>query len=138
MQYWLIKSEPFKYSWDQFVKDKRTHWNGVRNYQAANNLKAMKVGDRAFFYHSNEGLDIVGIAEVVKTAYPDPSDETGKFVMVDVKPVQAAQTPLTLAAIKADPKLAEMQLIKQSRLSVSAVTAAEAKHIAKLTGLKIN
>lgn len=136
MQYWLIKSEPFKYSWSQFEKDKRTHWDGVRNYQAANNLRAMKVGDRAFFYHSNEGMEIVGMAEIVRTAYPDPSDETGKFVMVDVKPLQAVKTPLTLAAIKADPKLQEMQLVRQSRLSVAGVTATEAKHICKLTGLK--
>ena len=136
MNYWLIKSEPVKYSWDQFVRDKKTYWNGVRNHQAANNLKAMKVGDRAFFYHSNEGMEIVGLAEVTRTAYPDPGDEMGKFVMVDVKPIEAATTPLTLAAIKADPKLKEMQLVRQSRLSVCAVTAAEAKQIGKLTGLK--
>ena len=138
MKYWLIKSEPSVYSWDQFVRDKKTHWNGVCNHQAANNLKAMQVGDRAFFYHSNEGLEIVGLAEVTRTAYPDPSDATGKFVMVDVKPLTPAQTPLTLAAIKAHATLQDMQLVKQSRLSVSAVTTAEARQIAKLTGLKID
>ena len=88
MKYWLIKSEPSVYSWDQFEKDGKTNWNGVRNYQAANNMKAMKKGDQAFFYHSNDGKEIVGIAEIVKEAYPDPTDATGKFVMVDVKPVR--------------------------------------------------
>lgn len=134
--YWLMKSEPFKYSWQQLLRDKRTHWDGVRNHQAANNLKAMQLGDRAFFYHSNEGMEIVGLAEIARTAYPDPSDETGKFVMVDIKPVTSAAAPLTLAAIKADPKLAEMQLLRQSRLSVSSVTAAEFKHICKRLGIK--
>jgi len=89
MNYWLMKSEPSVYGWDNLVKDKRTSWSGVRNYQASNNLKAMKIGDRAFFYHSNEGLAVVGIMEVVKTYYPDPSDKTQRFGMVDVKPVQA-------------------------------------------------
>ena len=136
MNYWLLKSEPFKYSWQQLQKDKRTHWDGVRNHQAANNMKAMAVGDRAFFYHSNEGMEIVGIAEIARTAYPDPSDATGKFVMVDVKPIEPVKTPLSLAAIKADPKLAEMQFVRQGRLSVSAVTPAEYKHICKLLGVK--
>lgn len=134
MAYWLMKSEPFKYSFQQLLKDKKTSWDGVRNHQAANHLRAMKIGDIGFFYHSNEGVEIVGTVEIIRTAYPDPSDETGKFVMVDVKPLQAAKTPLTLAAIKADPLLQNMQMIKQSRLSVSAVTAAEAKKILKLIG----
>lgn len=135
--YFLIKSEPFKYSWQQLLQDKRTHWNGVRNHLAASNLKAMKVGDRAFFYHSNEGKEIVGLCEIVREAYPDPSDTTGKFVMVDVAPLQSAKTPLPLAAIKADPNLQEMQLVRLSRLSVAQVTTAEARHIAKLAGFKL-
>jgi predicted RNA-binding protein with PUA-like domain len=136
MAYWLMKSEPSAYSWQQFVKDKRTNWSGVRNFQAAANLKAMKVGDRAFFYHSNEGLDVVGIAEIVKTAYPDPSDKTGKFVQVDIVPVMPLKEPVTLAAIKAEPKLQELKLVKQSRLSVSPVGAEEWKTICKMGGVK--
>lgn len=132
MRYWLLKSEPSAYSWDQLVRDGGTHWNGVRNYQAANNLKAMARGDRAFFYHSNEGLAIVGIAEIVKEAYPDPGDKTGRFVMVDVKPVQRVTRPVTLAAIKAEPKLADFALVRQSRLSVVPVTAAEWRLICKM------
>lgn len=135
MAYWLVKSEPSAYSWAQLVKDKRTHWSGVRNYQAANNLKAMKVGERVFFYHSNEGLAIVGIAEVAKTYYPDPSDETGRFGMVDLKPVAAFKTPVTLAAIKADPSLSEIALIRQSRLSVMPIAAAAWSRICKMGGV---
>ena len=134
MAYWLMKSEPSAYSWERFVKDGRTNWNGVRNYQAANNLKAMKPGDRAFFYHSNEGLAVVGIMEIVKAAYPDPGDATGRFVMVDVKPVAAMKTPVTLAAIKAEPKLQDLALVRQSRLSVSPVSAADWKLICKMGG----
>src|SRR5690349_24657279 len=114
MAHWLIKSEPSTYSWDQFVKDKRTSWTGVRNFQAAANLKAMKVGDRCFFYHSGEGKEIVGIAEVVKAAYPDPTDKDGKGVTVDVKPVGPVKQAVTLAAIKADPKFKEFKLVHQS------------------------
>jgi predicted RNA-binding protein with PUA-like domain len=136
MAYWLMKSEPSAYSWERFVKDGRTNWNGVRNYQAANNLKAMKPGDRAFFYHSNEGLAVVGIMEIVKAAYPDPGDATGRFVMVDVKPVAAMKTPVTLAAIKAEPKLQDLALVRQSRLSVSPVSAADWKLICKMGGAK--
>lgn len=135
MAYWLIKSEPEVWSWDQQVKKGTTGWDGVRNHQAANNMKAMKVGDQAFFYHSNEGREIVGIATIAKTAYPDPSDETGKFVMVDVKADKPLKKPVTLAQIKADPKLASMALIRQSRLSVCAVSEAEWAHICKLGGL---
>jgi predicted RNA-binding protein with PUA-like domain len=132
MNYWLMKSEPSAYSWQQMVKDKITSWSGVRNHQAANNLKAIKKGDRAFFYHSNEGKEIVGIVEVVKEAYPDPSDKTGKFVMVDVKPVEPLKKPVTLADIKAHPVLKSMALAKQSRLSVSPVTAEEWKLVTKV------
>ncbi|HUK08444.1 MAG TPA: EVE domain-containing protein [Stellaceae bacterium] len=136
MQYWLIKSEPSSYSWDQLVKDRRTQWSGVRNFQAANNLRAMKKGDRAFFYHSNEGLAIVGVAEVVKEAYPDPGDKSGKFVMVDVVPLEAVKRPVTLAEIKQTPALKDMKLVRMSRLSVSPVTAEEWRTIAKLAGIK--
>ncbi|TDQ83982.1 putative RNA-binding protein with PUA-like domain [Dongia mobilis] len=136
MNYWLVKSEPFKYSWDQLLKDGRTFWNGVRNYQAANNLKAMKKGDPVFFYHSNEGLEIVGIAEVVKEYYPDHTDESGRFGMVDLKPARPLKTPVTLATIKADPALGDIALIRQSRLSVMPITPAQWKHICKLGGVK--
>jgi predicted RNA-binding protein with PUA-like domain len=118
MAHWLMKSEPFKYSWDDLVKDGRTHWNGVRNHQAALYLKAMAIGDEVFFYHSNEGLAVVGIARVVKLAYPDPSDEKGRFVMVDIEPVRAVKSPVTLAAMKAEPRLEGMKMFQQFRLSV--------------------
>lgn len=136
MAYWLMKSEPSAYSWEQLVKDGKTNWSGVRNFQAAINLKAMKPGDRAFFYHSNEGLAIVGIMEIVKAAYPDPTDKAGRFVMVDVKPLMPVKTPVTLAAIKAEPKLQEMKLVRQGRLSVSPVSAEEWKLICKMGGVK--
>jgi len=136
MQYWLIKSEPSSYSWDQLVKDRRTQWSGVRNFQAANNLRAMKKSDRVYFYHSNEGLAIVGVAEVVKEAYPDPGDKSGKFVMVDVVPLEAVKRPVTLAEIKQTPQLKDMKLVRMSRLSVSPVTAEEWRTIAKLAGIK--
>lgn len=131
-KFWLLKSEPVKYPWPRMIKDKRTHWDGVRNHQAAANLKAMRVGEQAFFYHSNEGKEIVGIVEIVKTAYPDPSDESGKFVMVDVAPVETLKTPVTLAVIKAHPLLANMALVRQSRLSVCPVTPPEWAEILKL------
>ncbi|WP_421995037.1 EVE domain-containing protein [Reyranella sp.] len=136
MAHWLIKSEPSAYSWDQFVKDKKTSWTGVRNAQAAANLKAMKVGDRCFFYHSNEGKEIVGIAEVVRTAYPDPTDKDGKSVTVDVKPVGPVKTPVTLAAIKANPAFKDLGLVRQSRLSVSPVGDAHWKLLTKMAGAK--
>lgn len=135
MAYWLMKSEPSSYSWDQLVRDGRTNWNGVRNHLAASHLKAMKKGERAFFYHSNEGLAVVGIVEISKEYYPDPTDATGKFGMVDVKPVMKLKTPVTLAAIKAEPKLAELQLVRQGRLSVSSVDAASWKLICKMGGV---
>ena len=135
MRYWLLKSEPMKYSWDRLVTDGRTHWDGVRNYQAANNLKAMKRGDRAFFYHSNEGLAIVGVVEIAKEAYPDPGDATGRFVMVDVKPLHPVKTPVTLAAIKAEPRLKDFALVRQSRLSVVPVAEAEWRIICKMAGV---
>jgi predicted RNA-binding protein with PUA-like domain len=136
MAYWLIKSEPSTYSWDQFLEDKRTSWTGVRNFQAAANLKAMKAGDRCFFYHSGEGKEIVGIAEVVKTAYPDPTDKEGKAVTVDVKAVEPVKQPVTLAAIKADPKFKEFKLVRQSRLSVVPVSDEHWKLLTKMSGGK--
>ena len=136
MQFWLMKSEPDVYPWSRLVADGRGHWDGVRNHQAARNLRSMKVGDRAFFYHSNIGKEIVGIMEVARTWYPDHTDPTGKWGMVDVVPLAAARTPLSLADIKADPALAGMALLRQSRLSVGPVTAAEWKHICARIGAK--
>jgi predicted RNA-binding protein with PUA-like domain len=136
MQYWLMKSEPSAYSWDQLVKDGKTFWSGVRNYQASNNLKAMKKGDRAFFYHSNEGLAVVGICEIAKEYYPDHTDKAGKFGMVDVTPVLPLKQPVTMAEIKATPELKDMVLVKNSRLSVQPVTAAEWKAVCKMGGVK--
>lgn len=136
MNYWLVKSEPFKYSWDQFVKDGKTHWDGVRNYAARNNLKAMAKGDHVFFYHSNEGLAIVGIAEVVKTAYQDPTTDDPNWVVVDLKPYKALPTPVTLETIKADPAFADMDLVRLSRLSVGTVKPDVYKKILKMGGVK--
>ena len=136
MAHWLLKSEPFKYSWEKLVREKRTHWDGVRNFQAAANLRAMKKGDRAFFYHSNEGLEIVGICEIAKPAYQDPADETGKFVMVDVVPVAPVPRPVTLQAIKADPRLKDFALVRQSRLSVVPVSDDEWKLLCEMGGVR--
>lgn len=136
MRYWLLKSEPFKYSWEQLVRDGRTHWDGVRNHQAANNLRAMRNGDRAFFYHSNEGLAVVGVAEIVREAYPDPSDESGRFVMVDVRPVRPVERPVTLQQIKAEPRLADLALVRQSRLSVVPVAPSEWSVICEMAGIE--
>lgn len=129
---WLIKSEPSSYSWDRLVKDGHTVWDGVRNYTARNNLRAMKLGDEAFFYHSNEGLEIVGIAQVIKTAYPDPSAEGDTWSVVEIAPLRKLKVPVTLAQVKAHKRLADMQLVKLSRLSVSAVTEQEWKVILEL------
>lgn len=125
MAYWLVKSEPFKYSWDQFVADKKTFWDGVRNYAARNNLKAMKKGEEIFFYHSNEGLEIVGIAKVVKEFYQDPTTEEDAWVVVDLAPVRKLKKPVTLAQIKATKSLANMAILKLGRLSVTPVTPEE-------------
>ena len=125
MNYWLVKSEPFKYSWDQFVRDKSTFWDGVRNYQARNNLRAMKKDDPVLFYHSNEELAVVGIAKVVKESYQDPTTEDPQWVVVDLAPVEALKTPVTLSAMKQETRLANLALIKQGRLSVCPVTKEE-------------
>jgi predicted RNA-binding protein with PUA-like domain len=125
MAHWLIKSEPIKYSWDKFVEDKQTFWDGVRNYTARNNLKAMQKGDEVFFYHSNEGLEIVGIAKVVKEAYQDPTTDDTNWVVVDLKPVKKLKKPVTLATIKADERLKNIALVKLGRLSVCPITDEE-------------
>ncbi|MEI5985593.1 MULTISPECIES: EVE domain-containing protein [Sphingobacterium] len=118
MNYFLVKSEPFKYSWEQFNKDGETFWDGVRNYQARNNLKAMKKGDLVLFYHSNEGKEIVGMAKVVKEFYQDPTTEDERWVVVDLAPVETFKVPVTLETIKADPQLQDIALVRQGRLSV--------------------
>ena len=132
MNYWLVKSEPFKYSWDDFVKDGRTYWEGVRNYQARNNLKAMKKGDSVLYYHSNEGLEVVGIAEVVKEFYQDPTTDDDRWVVVDLKPVKALKNPIPLSEIKKEKRLQNISLIKQSRLSVMPVKKKEYELIVKM------
>lgn len=134
MPHWLIKSEPFKYSWDQLVKDKQTFWDGVRNYAARNNLKSMKKGDELFFYHSNEGLEIVGIVKVVKEAYQDPTTTETAWVVVDIKPVRKLKNPVTLAQLKADKRLKNMDIIRLSRLSVGQVTDEEWAIVLELAG----
>jgi len=139
MAYWLIKSEPDSWSWDEQVKAgaKGTPWTGVRNHTAKQNLQKMKKGDRAFFYHSNVGKEIVGIAEVTREAHPDPTAKSGEpWVVVDVKALEPLRQPVTLDAIKAEPTLKDMALIKQSRLSVQPVTAAEWKTVCSMGGLK--
>ena len=136
MNYWLIKSEPFKYSWDQLVNEKKTYWDGVRNYLARNYLKAMKKGDKIFFYHSNEGLEIVGIAKVVKEYYQDPTTPEPAWVVVDIAPVKKLKKPITLTQIKAEKDLQEMSLIKSMRLSVQPVREEEWNKILEMAGEK--
>ncbi len=136
MAYWLIKSEPFKYSWDQFVADKETFWDGVRNYAARNNLRAMKKGDKALFYHSNEGLEMVGIAKVVKEAYQDPTTPENAWVAVDFAPVKKLKKPVALAQVKTEKRLANMALIRLGRLSVQPVTDEEWDVVMELAGEK--
>jgi predicted RNA-binding protein with PUA-like domain len=122
VNHWLLKSEPFKYSWEQFEKDQQTFWDGVRNFQARNNLRDMKKGDWCLFYHSNEGKEVVGIAEVVKEAYQDPTSDSNQWVVVDVKPIKKFKKTVGLAQMKGDERLLDMGLIKQPRLSVIALT----------------
>lgn len=125
MKYWLVKSEPFKYSWADFLKDGWTYWDGVRNYQARNNLKVMKMGDLVLYYHSDEGLEVVGVAEVIREAYQDPTSEDENWVVVDLKPKETLKKPVSLIEIKKDKRLKDIALIKQSRLSVLPVTKEE-------------
>ena len=120
--YWLVKSEPAKYSWDEFVRDGSTYWDGVRNPEARNNLVAMKIGDLALYYHSNEGKEVVGIARVTRESYPDPTTDDPRWVVVDVEPVRALEVPVSLQEIKAEPALSELALVRRSRLSVSPVS----------------
>ena len=136
MAYWLLKSEPSSYSWKQMAKDGRTFWSGVRNHQAANNMKAMKKGDRAFFYHSGDEKAVVGTVEIIKEYYPDHTDDTGKFGMVDVQAGTALQTPVTLAAIKAEPKLKNLLLIRHTRLSVVPIDEPSWRLICTMGGVK--
>ena len=136
MSYWLIKSEPSKYSWEQFEKDGKTFWDGVRNYAARNNLKAMKKGDEVLFYHSNEGLEIVGIAAVVKEHYQDPTTDEAAWVVVDFKPLKKLKKPVPLTEMKKDKRLANMDLIRLGRLSVQAVKESEWKVIMEMAGEK--
>jgi predicted RNA-binding protein with PUA-like domain len=137
MNYWLFKSEPSTWSWQQQVKAgaKGTFWNGVRNHLAKQQMMAMRVGDRGFFYHSNEGKEIVGIVEVIRDYYPDHTDETGKFGMVDLRAVQPLKKPVTLADVKAEHSLAKMSLVTSARLSVQPVTAAQWALICKMGGI---
>ncbi|MGC8532501.1 MAG: EVE domain-containing protein [Acidiphilium sp.] len=137
MHYWLVKSEPDAFSWAQQVANGVEPWTGVRNHSAKLNLKAMRVGDRAFFYHSNIGREIVGIVRVVREAYPDPTAESGDWVAVDMRAECAVPKPITLAQIKADPGLQDMALIRQSRLSVCPVTEAQWRHLCALGGVTI-
>lgn len=134
MAYWLLKSEPDAYSWDDLVRDGETTWDGVRNHQASNNLKAMQVGDEAFYYHSNIGKEVVGVVRIVKTAYPDPTDDTGRWVAVTVAPVAPVRESVTLAQMKAEPRLEELALIRQSRLSVVPVSSEHWKIILEMAG----
>jgi predicted RNA-binding protein with PUA-like domain len=135
MKHWLVKQEPDAYSWDQFVHDKGTSWTGVRNFQARNNLRAMKKGDEVFYYHSVTGKSVVGTARVVREAYADPTAEDGDWSCVDLIPRQAFRTPVTLEEIKAEPALRDIALLRQSRLSVMPLTSAEAEVLCRLGGL---
>ncbi|MDB5115817.1 MAG: hypothetical protein JWQ79_1309 [Mucilaginibacter sp.] len=132
MNHWLVKSEPHKYSWEKFNKDGRTFWDGVRNYQARNNLREMKEGDLVLFYHSNEGKEVVGIAKVVKEFYQDPTTDDKNWVVVDLAPVESLKKPVTLEQIKADDQLKDIHLVKQGRLSVMGLKREEFDHILAL------
>lgn len=132
MNHWLVKSEPFKYSWEKFNQDGHTFWDGVRNFQARNNLKAMQEGDLVLFYHSNEGKEIVGIAKVVKEAYQDPTTDDKNWVVVDLAPLETLKRPVTLEEIKGDSRLKEIGLIKQGRLSVMSLKVEEFDRILEL------
>jgi len=138
MAYWLLKTEPDEYSWGDLKKKgaKGDAWTGVRNFTAGNHLKAMKKGDRVFIYHTGDEKQVVGVAEVIRESYPDPTDEKGVFLSVDVKTLDALPKPVTLAAVKADKKLADMALVKYGRLSVQPVTDAEWKAVSRMGGLK--
>jgi predicted RNA-binding protein with PUA-like domain len=133
MNHFLVKSEPHAYSWEQFLKDKKTFWDGVRNYQARNNLKEMKVGDLVLFYHSNVGKEVVGVARVIKEYYQDPTTDDGRWVAVDLEPVETLKKPVTLAQVKADEYLQDISLVRQGRLSVMPLKAEEFDRILELS-----
>jgi predicted RNA-binding protein with PUA-like domain len=135
MNYWLMKTEPSAYSWSKLVADGLGHWDGVRNHQAAKNLRTMKRGDHAFFYHSSEGKEIVGVMEIAREHYPDATEPTGTWCMVDVKPLAPAKTPVTLAAVRAEPRLKNMILVRNSRLSVQPVTPQEWAIVCRMAGI---
>jgi len=135
--HWLVKSEPFKYSWDTFKADKKAIWDGVRNFEARNNLRAMKKGDLVFFYHSNEGKEIVGIASVSKEAYADPTATEGDWSVVEITPKKALSEPVTLATVKANKKLVDFALVRKSRISVIPVTPAEFARVLELGKTKL-
>jgi len=137
MAYWLVKSEPESYSWESLVRDKRTAWTGVRNFQARNNLRAMKPGDLVLLYHSVTGKEVVGIARVEKAAYPDPTAKEGDWSCVDLSPVKPLAKPVTLADIKADGELREIALLRQSRISVTPVTPAQFKRLLEMASTKL-
>ena len=136
--FWIIKQEPSQYNWKQFEKDRETYWDGVRNYQARNNLKKMKKGDNLLFYHSVVGKEIVGIAEVTRESYPDPTTDDERWVVVDLKPIKPFKVPVTLEEIKAHKELSEIALIKQARLSVMPITKKEFQILLKLGKTKLN
>jgi predicted RNA-binding protein with PUA-like domain len=136
MKHWMVKQEPDSYPWEQFVRDKGTAWTGVRNFQARNNLRAMKKGDEVFYYHSVTGKAVVGVARVAREAYPDPTAKEGDWSCVDLVPLKACRTPVTLEAIKAESRLSVLPLLRQSRLSVMPVAAAEAAVLKKSGGLR--
>ena len=137
MAYWLVKSEPLVYSWDKFVKDKQTFWSGVRNYSARINLRAMQKGDKVLYYHSNEGVEIIGIAKVIKESYQDPTTDDERWVAIDLKPIRKLKKPVTLAQVKADKRLENMALVRLSRLSVQPVNDEEWNVVMELAGEKL-
>jgi len=137
MAYWLVKSEPLVYSWDKFVKDKQTFWSGVRNYSARINLRAMQKEDKVLYYHSNEGVEIIGIAKVIKESYQDPTTDDERWVAIDLKPIRKLKKPVTLAQVKADKRLENMALVRLSRLSVQPVTDEEWNVVMELAGEKL-
>lgn len=136
MRYWLMKSEPQAYSWSKLVADGRGNWDGVRNHQAKNNLMATKPGDRAFFYHSSEGLEIVGVMEIVGEYRPDPTDPTGKWGMVEVRPLYPVKRPVPLTAIRAEKRLKDLALVRHTRLSVMPVAAEEWRILSEMAGVR--
>lgn len=133
MNYWLVKSEPFKYSWQDLLNDGSTYWDGVRNYQARNNLKKMKKGDKVLFYHSNKGLEVVGVSEVTKEYYQDPTTDDERWVVVDLEPLKTLNNPVSLKSIKADERLSDIALVKQSRLSVMPIKKEEFEIILEMS-----